>query len=41
MDHCLAEACQVLQAWQEGKNMGSVKDGKHAQEVLNAVDASM
>ena len=32
---------EVLEAWVEGKSMGSVKDGKHAQEVLDAVDANM
>jgi len=34
----LSKSGEVLQTWQEGKNMGNVKSGKHAEQVFDAVD---
>merc|ERR1712087_119194 len=34
----LSNTGEVLDVWQEGKNMGNVKSGKHAEQVLDSVD---
>merc|ERR1712176_1269116 len=34
----LSNKGEVLSVWQEGKNMGNVKNGKHAQQVLDLVE---
>merc|ERR1712203_80363 len=33
----LSNKGEVLSVWQEGKNMGNVKNGKHAEQVLDSV----
>ena len=37
----LSNKGEVLDVWQEGKNMGSVKNGKHAEQVLASVEENI
>ncbi|QDZ23985.1 thioredoxin domain-containing protein [Chloropicon primus] len=37
----LSNKGEVLSVWQEGKSMGNVKNGKHAQQVLDSVEENI
>mmetsp|Transcript_11919 Transcript_11919/g.22335 ORF Transcript_11919/g.22335 Transcript_11919/m.22335 type:complete len:202 (+) Transcript_11919:102-707(+) len=37
----LSSKGEVLSVWQEGKNMGNVKNGKHAEQVLDSVEENI